>query len=235
MAKTLPASAALRNPCTALTGSRATPQVAAAEMVHRPWSVGLGALAKPSDASGRLLQIGPGNPRPFPWPFSVRRAIGPGRSSASTSTPALRGLCLRRAGALHGSEIQVEQGPLFVVLVPVLLVLLASQSVGLIVLQLMLFNRIQLMVCATLAKRYANSGRVAAAWAPCSAGGAQGRQAHLPDGPANTDEALREVELDLDEGTEMVMVKPGMPEGPDVLAGEGRPPGVRERAIPERR
>jgi porphobilinogen synthase len=29
--------------------------------------------------------------------------------------------------------------------------------------------------------------------------------------PANTDEALREVELDLDEGADMVMVKPGMP------------------------
>ena len=29
--------------------------------------------------------------------------------------------------------------------------------------------------------------------------------------PANTDEALREVELDLDEGADMVMVKPGLP------------------------
>ena len=29
--------------------------------------------------------------------------------------------------------------------------------------------------------------------------------------PANTDEALREVELDLEEGADMVMVKPGMP------------------------
>ena len=29
--------------------------------------------------------------------------------------------------------------------------------------------------------------------------------------PANTDEALREVALDLDEGADMVMVKPGMP------------------------
>ena len=29
--------------------------------------------------------------------------------------------------------------------------------------------------------------------------------------PANTDEALREVELDLAEGADMVMVKPGMP------------------------
>ena len=29
--------------------------------------------------------------------------------------------------------------------------------------------------------------------------------------PANTDEALREVELDLQEGADMVMVKPGMP------------------------
>ncbi len=30
--------------------------------------------------------------------------------------------------------------------------------------------------------------------------------------PANSDEALREVELDLDEGADMVMVKPGMPD-----------------------
>jgi porphobilinogen synthase len=29
--------------------------------------------------------------------------------------------------------------------------------------------------------------------------------------PANSDEALREVELDLDEGADMVMVKPGLP------------------------
>jgi porphobilinogen synthase len=29
--------------------------------------------------------------------------------------------------------------------------------------------------------------------------------------PANSDEALREVEMDLDEGADMVMVKPGMP------------------------
>jgi porphobilinogen synthase len=29
--------------------------------------------------------------------------------------------------------------------------------------------------------------------------------------PANSDEALREVALDLDEGADMVMVKPGMP------------------------
>ena len=29
--------------------------------------------------------------------------------------------------------------------------------------------------------------------------------------PANSDEALREIELDLDEGADMVMVKPGMP------------------------
>jgi len=29
--------------------------------------------------------------------------------------------------------------------------------------------------------------------------------------PANSDEALREVELDLEQGADMVMVKPGMP------------------------
>ncbi len=37
------------------------------------------------------------------------------------------------------------------------------------------------------------------------------RQEDLPDGPGNGDEALREVELDLLEGADMVMVKPGMP------------------------
>jgi sodium/bile acid cotransporter 7 len=36
-------------------------------------------------------------------------------------------------------------------------VLLAGQSIGLIVLPLMLFHQIQLMVCAWLAKRYANA------------------------------------------------------------------------------
>jgi porphobilinogen synthase len=29
--------------------------------------------------------------------------------------------------------------------------------------------------------------------------------------PANTDEALNEVQLDIDEGADMIMVKPGMP------------------------
>ena len=42
---------------------------------------------------------------------------------------------------------------------PMATVLLSGQSVGLIVLPLMLFHQIQLMVCATLAKRYANAGR----------------------------------------------------------------------------
>jgi solute carrier family 10 (sodium/bile acid cotransporter), member 7 len=41
---------------------------------------------------------------------------------------------------------------------PMATVLLAGQSVGLIVLPLMLFHQIQLMVCAWLAKRYANAG-----------------------------------------------------------------------------
>jgi sodium/bile acid cotransporter 7 len=43
---------------------------------------------------------------------------------------------------------------------PMATVLLAGQSVGLIVLPLMLFHQIQLMVCATLAKRYANVSAV---------------------------------------------------------------------------
>jgi sodium/bile acid cotransporter 7 len=41
---------------------------------------------------------------------------------------------------------------------PMATVLLAGQSVGVIVLPLMLFHQIQLMVCAWLAKRYANAG-----------------------------------------------------------------------------
>jgi sodium/bile acid cotransporter 7 len=45
---------------------------------------------------------------------------------------------------------------------PMATVLLASQSIGLIVLPLMLFHQIQLMVCAALAKRYANDRRQAA-------------------------------------------------------------------------
>ena len=41
---------------------------------------------------------------------------------------------------------------------------------------------------------------------------AEGRQAQRYQmDPANSDEALREVELDLAEGADMVMVKPGMP------------------------
>jgi solute carrier family 10 (sodium/bile acid cotransporter), member 7 len=42
---------------------------------------------------------------------------------------------------------------------PMASVLLAGQSVGLIILPLMLFHQIQLMVCAWLAKRYANSNQ----------------------------------------------------------------------------
>ena len=41
--------------------------------------------------------------------------------------------------------------------------------------------------------------------------------------PANGDEALREVALDLDEGADMVMVKPGMPYLDIVLSRESRP------------
>ncbi len=39
----------------------------------------------------------------------------------------------------------------------------------------------------------------------------QGRQNVYQMDPANTDEALREVALDIAEGADMVMVKPGMP------------------------
>ena len=37
------------------------------------------------------------------------------------------------------------------------------------------------------------------------------RPARLPDGPANAREALREVALDIDEGADIVMVKPALP------------------------
>jgi sodium/bile acid cotransporter 7 len=46
---------------------------------------------------------------------------------------------------------------------PMATVLLSGQSIGLIVLPLMLFHQIQLMVCAALAKRYANASQRAAA------------------------------------------------------------------------
>ena len=44
-----------------------------------------------------------------------------------------------------------------------------------------------------------------------SSGALKGDKRTYQMDPANTDEALREVELDLDEGADMVMVKPGMP------------------------
>ena len=46
---------------------------------------------------------------------------------------------------------------------PMASVLFASGSVGLIVLPLMLFHQLQLMVCATLARRYAAEGAVTTA------------------------------------------------------------------------
>ena len=44
-----------------------------------------------------------------------------------------------------------------------------------------------------------------------SAGALKGDKRTYQMDPANSDEALREVALDLDEGADMVMVKPGMP------------------------
>ena len=44
-----------------------------------------------------------------------------------------------------------------------------------------------------------------------SAGVLKGDKRTYQMDPANSDEALREVELDLEEGADMVMVKPGMP------------------------
>lgn len=54
---------------------------------------------------------------------------------------------------------------------PMASVLLAGQSVGLIVLPLMLFHQIQLMVCAWLAKRYANAPTEQAPTLAVAAGG----------------------------------------------------------------
>ncbi len=45
--------------------------------------------------------------------------------------------------------------------------------------------------------------------------------------PANTDEALREVELDIAEGADMVMVKPGLPYLDISAAGQRRPSACR--------
>ena len=45
--------------------------------------------------------------------------------------------------------------------------------------------------------------------------------------PANSDEALREVALDIEEGADMVMVKPGLPYLDIVRAREGRPSACR--------
>jgi len=42
--------------------------------------------------------------------------------------------------------------------------------------------------------------------------------------PANSDEALREVEMDLDEGADIVMVKPALPYL-DVIYRSSRPSG----------
>jgi porphobilinogen synthase len=44
-----------------------------------------------------------------------------------------------------------------------------------------------------------------------SSGALKGDKRTYQMDPANSDEALREVELDLEEGADMVMVKPGMP------------------------
>jgi solute carrier family 10 (sodium/bile acid cotransporter), member 7 len=74
---------------------------------------------------------------------------------------------------------------------PMATVLLASQPVGLIVLPLMLFHQIQLMVCAVLAKHYANTG-VAAQQAPtvkshgrCSRSPVSSAKYHPHSQPAN--------------------------------------------------
>ena len=42
-------------------------------------------------------------------------------------------------------------------------------------------------------------------------GAAEGRQARLSDGPGQWRRGLREVALDIAEGADMVMVKPGLP------------------------
>ena len=44
--------------------------------------------------------------------------------------------------------------------------------------------------------------------------------------PANSNEALREVALDIEEGADMVMVKPGLPYLDIIAPREGRVPGA---------
>ena len=52
------------------------------------------------------------------------------------------------------------------------------------------------------------------------------RPARLPDGPAQRREALREVALDIEEGADIVMVKPALRLSRHHPPGEGRPFGV---------
>ena len=49
--------------------------------------------------------------------------------------------------------------------------------------------------------------------------------------PANGDEALREVELDISEGADMVMIKPGMPYLDIVWRGSKKPSACRHSPI----
>ena len=62
-------------------------------------------------------------------------------------------------------------------------------------------------------------------------GDADRRQAHLPDGSGNSDEALREAELDIAEGADMIMVKPGLPYLDILGAHQGRRSACRPSPI----
>ena len=60
------------------------------------------------------------------------------------------------------------------------------------------------------AAKYASAFYVPFRDAPRSKAALKGDKRTYQMDPSNSDEALREVELDLDEGAEMVMVKPGI-------------------------
>jgi len=64
---------------------------------------------------------------------------------------------------------------------------------------------------ALTAMKRAGADGVLTYFAPKAARWLKGDKKTYQMDPANTDEALREVALDIDEGADMVMVKPGMP------------------------
>ncbi|MEM7188209.1 MAG: porphobilinogen synthase [Pseudomonadota bacterium] len=72
-------------------------------------------------------------------------------------------------------------------------------------------NEFQNVTIMTYAAKYASAFYGPFRDAVGSGGALKGDKKTYQMDPANTDEALREVAMDLDEGADMVMVKPGMP------------------------